>query len=119
MSVAELGHRALALLPLEVDEYPPEIARVLLHAVVLGFDLFLVQETKDPFLQLTRSLPRDDLHYRRFRPHRLFNDFKQSAVDVLSAVVDVVEVEFEFHRIRLEARSRVSEASGGSITIEL
>lgn len=45
--------RTPASFPAEVDEYPSEVARVLLHAVVLGLDFFLIQETQDPFLQLT------------------------------------------------------------------
>jgi len=80
----------------EMDEDAPEIARVLFHPVVLGFDLLLVQEPQYPLFQLTGSLPRDDLHDRGFSPYRLFDDFTQRAVDVLSSVVDIVKIEFEF-----------------------
>ena len=45
--------RTPASFPAEVHEHPSEVARVLLHAVVLGLDFLLIQETQDPFLQLT------------------------------------------------------------------
>ena len=83
--------------------------------MVLDLDLLLVQEPQDALFQLTRSLARDDLHNCRLGPHGLVDDLTQRAVDVLSAVVDVVEVELEFQEMSLGATAcgRGSGSSGG------
>jgi len=60
---------ALALLPLEVDEYRPKFRESFStrwYWALISFG----PGNEGPFLQLTESFP-DDLHYRRFRPHAL------------------------------------------------
>src|SRR5215468_6111493 len=86
-----------ALSPPEVDEEPPEVLGVLLDAVVERPDLLLLQEPEHPLLELPRALARDDLNERRLLRHGLVDDRLQRPVDVLPAVVDVVQVELQLH----------------------
>src|SRR6266566_9544256 len=81
----------------EVDEQAAEILGVLLHAMVERLDLLLLQEPEHPLLELPRALARDDLDQRRLLPHGLVDDVPQRAVDVLAAIVDVMQVELELH----------------------
>src|SRR6185437_3657541 len=83
--------------PPEVDEEPPEVLGVLLDAVVERLDLFLLQEPEHPLLELPRALARDDLNKRGLLGHGLVDDRLQGPVDVLPAVVDVVQVELQLH----------------------
>src|SRR6266571_3735444 len=85
------------LLPPEVDEQAAEVLGVLLHAVVERLDLLLVEEAEYPLLELPGALARDDLDQRRLLPHRLVDDVPQRTVDVLTAVIDVMQVELELH----------------------
>src|SRR5215469_16113390 len=81
---------------------PAEVLGILLHPVIESLDLLLVEEPEDVLLQLARALARDDLDQRGLRPHGLVDDSSQRAVDVLAAVVDVMQVELEFHgRLRV------------------
>src|ERR1700739_628725 len=86
-------------LPAEMHENATEVLGVLLNPVVERLDVFLLKEAQYVFLKLPRSLARDDLDQRSFRPHGFVNDGPQGAVDVVPAVVDVVQVELEFHGI--------------------
>src|SRR5690348_2237229 len=80
-----------------MDEEPPEVLGVLLDAVVERLDLFLLQEPEHPLLELPRALARDDLDQRSLLRHGLVDDRLQGPVDVLPAVVDVVQVKLELH----------------------
>src|ERR1700758_5336582 len=82
-------------LPPEVDEDSTEVPRILLDPVVPDLHLRLVQEAQDPFLQLARTFAGDDLHEARFRASCLVHDVRQSPVDVLALVVDLVEIELQ------------------------
>src|SRR5262244_465849 len=86
-----------ALSPPEMDEEPPEVPGVLLDAVVERPDLLLLQEPEHPLLELPRALARDDLHQGGLLRHGLVDDRLQGPVDVLPAVVDVVQVELQLH----------------------
>src|SRR5262249_46892284 len=85
------------LSPPEMDEEPPEVPGVLLDAVVERLDLLLLQEPEHPLLELPRALARDDLNERGLLRHGLVDDRLQGPVDVLPAVVDVVQVELQLH----------------------
>src|SRR6266566_2910648 len=89
-------HRPL-LRPPEMDEEPPEVLGVRLDAVVERLDLFLLQEPEHPLLELPRALARDDLNERGLLRHGLVDDRLQGPVDVLPAVVDVVQVQLQLH----------------------
>src|SRR5262249_13175503 len=114
--------------PPEVDEEPPEVLGVLLDAVVERLDLFLLQEPDHALLELPRALARDDLNERSLLRHRLVDDRLQGPVDVLPAVVDVMQVELQLHGAvsapgpapRYSARARpggsMRDAAGGRPT---
>jgi uncharacterized protein len=85
--------------PPEVDEEAAEIVGILLHPVVQGFDLLLVEEAQHVLLQRARPLARDDFHHAGPLRHRLVHDLAQRAVDVPAAVEDLVEVELELHAL--------------------
>src|SRR5215467_2685456 len=80
-----------------MNENPAEVLGVLLDPVVERLDLLLLEEPEHVLLELARALPRDDLHQRHLLADRLVDDAAQGAVDVLTAVVDVVQVELELH----------------------
>src|SRR5580692_2615282 len=84
-------------LPAEMHEQPAEVLRVLLDPVVLGLDVLALQEPQDVLLELARPFARDDLDQRRLLFRRLVENRLQRAVDVLAAVVNVVQVKLELH----------------------
>src|SRR5689334_24666088 len=88
---------ALRLLPAEMNKKAAEVLRILLDSVVFRFDLFLLKEPQHVLLELSGSLARDDLDQRRLLGLRLGDDGSQRPVDVLAAVVDVVQVKLELH----------------------
>ena len=77
-----------------MHEEAAEILGVLLQPVVLGLDVLPLEKPQYVLLELSRALARDDLDQRRLLCHRLVDDGLQGVVDVLPAVVDVVQVEF-------------------------
>src|SRR5580658_5206797 len=85
------------LLPAEMYEQPAEVLGVLLDPVVLGLDVFPLQEPQDVLLELPRPFARDDLDQRRLLGLRLVDNRLQGAVDVLPAVVNLVQVELQLH----------------------
>src|ERR1700746_184134 len=99
-------------LPAEMHEQPAEVLRVLLDPVVIGLDGLALEEPQHVLLELSRPFARDDLDQRCLLFHRLVDDRLQRAVDVLPAVVDVVQVQRQLHgsapswRPRRAARSR-------------
>src|ERR1700719_824840 len=84
-------------LPAEMHEQPTEVLRVFLNSVVLGLDVLALQEPQHVFLELSRPFARDDLDQRRLLFRRLVENRLQRAVDVLAAVVNVVQVKLELH----------------------
>jgi len=78
----------------------PKFVRVLFHPVVESLHLLGIEEAQDALLQLARSFSGDDLHQGGLLPDRLIHDVAQCLVDVRTTVVDVVQVELEFHGIR-------------------
>src|SRR5215475_12339643 len=84
-------------LPAEMHEQAAEVLRVLLHPVVFRFDLLLLKKPQHVLLELSGALARDDLHQRGLLRLRLVDDRAQGPVDVLPAVVDVVQVKLQLH----------------------
>src|SRR6516225_10141662 len=80
-----------------MHEQATEVLGVLLHPVVFRPDLLLLEEPEHVLLELSGTLTRDDLHQRRLLGLRLVDDGPQRAVDVLPAVVDVVQVKLQLH----------------------
>src|SRR6185312_7672623 len=83
----------------EMDEHPAEVVGVLLDPVVEGLDLLLVEEAQHPFFQLTASLSWNDLDEPNLLLHRFVDDGAQGTIDVAAAVVDVMEIQLEFHEV--------------------
>src|SRR5580700_10562893 len=84
-------------LPAEMHEQPAEVLRILLDPVVLGLDVLALQEPQHVLLELSRPFARDDLDQRRLLFRRLVEKRLQRAVDVLAAVVNVVQVKLQLH----------------------
>src|ERR1700733_82454 len=84
-------------LPAEMHEQPAEVLGVLLDPVVLGLDVLALEEPQHVLLELPRPFARDDLDQRRLLGRRLVENRLQRAVDVLPAVVNVVQVKLELH----------------------
>ncbi len=97
------------LLPTEVDEEATEIFAVLLDAVVERFDLFLLEEPQNVFLELSRSFARNDLDHRRVLLHCFFDNIVQRFVNIAPFIEDVVQIEFEFHLLRLLVKEKLAE----------
>ncbi len=72
----------------EMNENSPEIFVILLDAVIKFFDVTLIQESQNFFLELAAVFAGDDLDRLSFLFDGLFR------VDFPSAVVDVMQVEF-------------------------
>src|SRR4249919_1979191 len=80
-----------------MDKDPAEVLRVFLDSVIQLLDLLLLQESEHPLLELPRAFARDDLNDGGFLRHGLVDDRVQGPVDVLTTVVDVVQVELQLH----------------------
>src|SRR5215472_4004826 len=80
-----------------MDEEPAEVLGILLDPVIERLDVLLLQEPEYVLLELARPLARDNLDERRFLPHGLVHDVAERLVDVVSAVIDIVQVELELH----------------------
>jgi hypothetical protein len=77
-----------------VNEDPAEVVGILLHSIVESLDLPLVEEAQDPFLQLATALAGDYLDQPGFLLDCLVNDCSKGSIDVLTSVVDVVQIKF-------------------------
>src|SRR5215472_11284667 len=80
-----------------MDEQSAEVLGILLDPVIERLDLLLLQEPEHVLLELARPLARDNLDERRFLPHGLVHDVAERLVDVVPAVIDIVQVELELH----------------------
>lgn len=95
-----------------MDEDPAEVVRVLFDAVVEDLDLLLVEKTQYVLLELTTPLTRNNLNEPNSLVDRLVNDLSKGAVDIVPAVVDLVQIEFQLHNVCLPART-VGRADDG------
>ena len=80
----------------EMDEYPPEILVILFDAVNQLFDVALVQKAQHLLLELATALAGNDLHQFDALVDGFLDNAIKFRVDLLAAIVDVVQVEFEF-----------------------
>ncbi len=80
---------------LEADKQPSEILAVLINAVILGLDVFLLKEPDDGLLQLSAAFARDDLYQRNAFLHRLIDHAVQLCIDLLAFVEDLVKIEHQ------------------------
>src|SRR5580704_4357176 len=95
-------------LPAEMHEQPTEVLRVFLNSVVLGLDVLALQEPQHVFLELSRPFARDDLDQRRLLFRRLVENRLQRAVDVVPAVVNVVQIKHQLHSSALYPAPRTT-----------
>ena len=87
----------LKLLKMVAAEKPAVVLGVFFDPVVESLYFFLLQEPEHVLLKLAGTLARDDLDHRRLLRHGLVDDRPQRPVDVLPAVVDVVQIKLELH----------------------
>jgi hypothetical protein len=82
-------------LMLEMNEYPSEVLIILLDAVIQLFDMTLIQEPQDLLFELSASLARDDFHKADSPLDRFLHYAVKLRIDLVTAIVDVVKVEFK------------------------
>src|SRR5664280_449893 len=82
-----------------MHEDAAKVVGVLLHSVVQGLDLLLIQKAQNVLLEGTRALARNDLDQWCLLQDRLVDDGAQCTVDVSAVVVDVMQVELELHAV--------------------
>lgn len=78
-------------------EQATKVLRVLFDAMILRLDVLAVKEAEHSLLQLTGPLPRDDLDQGRLLLLGLSDDVLEGAIDVPTAVVDVVQIQLQLH----------------------
>ncbi len=80
-----------------MNENPPKILAVFFHAVIQLFNVPLVQEFNDPFLQDAAALAGNDLHQRDALLDRLIYDAVKLVFNPVALVENIVKlVVFEF-----------------------
>ena len=77
-----------------------EIFIILLYAVIQLLDVTLIQEAQHFLLELPAALAGDDLDQFDLALERFFHDAIQLRIDLLAAVVDVVQIQFEFCHVK-------------------
>lgn len=80
----------------EVDPEAAEVFGVFFEAVVLGFDVFLLEEFEDAFFEDAGAFAGDDFDEGDFFVEGFAEDVVEGGVDLGALVEDVVEVEGEF-----------------------
>ena len=88
---------SLRLVPAKVNEEAAEILRVFLDPMIESFDIFAIEETEYLLLQLARPLPRNNLDHRGFPIDGLLDNLFQGTIDLRSPIVDIMQVELQFH----------------------
>ena len=76
----------------EVDEEAAEVFGVFFDAVELGFDVFLLEEFEDAFLEDAGAFAGDDFDEGDFFVQGFLDDAVEGGFDLLAAVEDVVEI---------------------------
>lgn len=82
-------------LEFEVDEDASEIFIVLFEAMIQFLDLWLVQEPQYFLLELPTAFAGDDLNEFDFPVNRFLHNPIKFRVDLIAAVVYVVQVQFK------------------------
>lgn len=78
-----------------------EIFIILFDAVVHGADVLLVQKSQDAFFELSAAFAGDDLDEFDAFVDRFLHDAVEFGIDLFAAIVNVVQVEFEFCHNRI------------------
>jgi hypothetical protein len=81
------------LLVAEVDPEAAEVFGVFFEAVVLGFDVFLLEEFENAFLEDAGTFARDDFDKGDFFVDGFAHDVVEGGINLPAFVEDVVEVE--------------------------
>jgi hypothetical protein len=79
-----------------MNENPPEVFVIFLETMIKLFDVSLVQEAQHLFLELPATLTGDNLDQLDFSINGFLDDAIQLGVDLVAAIIDVMQVEFEF-----------------------
>jgi hypothetical protein len=82
----------LVRLKLEMNEYPSEVFVILLHTMVQLFDMALVQESQNLFLELPAAFAGDDLDQGDLFVKRFLHNAVQFHLDLVSAVIDLMQI---------------------------
>jgi hypothetical protein len=91
-----LAHSHRTPSKLEVNKQPAKVFTVLIDPVVFLFNVFLVKKAEYAFLQLAGPFSGYDLHGFDLFLDSLIDDSLKLAVDLISFIVNVVKIEFEF-----------------------
>ncbi len=79
----------------EVNENPSEVFVVLLETMVERADVWLIEKTQHAFLELATAFARDNLYQFDAPVDRLLHNTVEFGFDFVTAVVDVVQVQFQ------------------------
>lgn len=79
-----------------MDKNPPEVFIVLFDAVVKLFNVSLIEKPHNFLLKLPTTFAGDDFDKIDFLFKRLFNDAIELRVDLVAAIIEVMQVEFKF-----------------------
>lgn len=79
-----------------MHEQPAEVLAVLFDAVIMGFDVFLFEETQDRFFQLSAPLARDDLHQPDLFIDRILYGIVQCGIDLSAVAETFMKVDHNF-----------------------
>ena len=83
-------------LEFEVNKDTTEILVVLFDAMIQLADVPLIQEAQDFLLELPAAFAGNNLDQLNFLGQRFLYDAIEFGVDLAAAIVDVVQIEFEF-----------------------
>lgn len=81
---------------LEMDKDASEILVVFFDAMVQLADVRLIQKAQNFFLELSTTLAWDDFDKINFPVNRFLNDAIEFGVNLIAAIINVVQIEFEF-----------------------
>jgi hypothetical protein len=79
-----------------VNEYPPKILVILFQAMVKLLNMSLIQKSQHLLLELAAAFAGNDLDQLYFPVQGLLHNAIQRRIDLIAAVVDVVQIQFEF-----------------------
>ena len=77
-----------------------EVLVIFFDAMIQRADVRLIQEAQHFLLELSAALAGDDLDQFDLALERFFHDAVQLRIDLLAAVVDVVQIQFEFSHVK-------------------
>jgi hypothetical protein len=96
-----------------MDKNPSEILIILFDAVIKLSDVSLVQKTKHLFLELAAAFAWNDLNEIDLSFKCFLNDTVELRIDLVTAVVNIVQVELKLCHSLYQAGNQTGDA--GSI----